>query len=423
MNGEFKKSARPIRRASVFVLAAVLACGLSFPSLAFATVKVDETELAQGENAVGGGTATLADTVLDMVDVTASTLYTDEDLTVNFNGGNDIGEIDVAGEANTELNFNGENEVGEINVTDEATAELNFNGENDINEVNVTDEATAELNFTGENEVEEVHASGSSDVTINADGQNEFEEIEATEQSNVTINVTGENEFEEIVGLDDADITIRGTDCQKKDVVKLGEDEEDTAITTERGALIIDHVTVEIEAEEAVVGSTEGDVVIDTSKIEASDETEYTEIVAGGTMEVTESVIDIEGTVHSEGEMTIDHSDVKVEAPEGEYSDESPYRVWSKTGIELKREENGEVKEGKIGDDDVYYVDTDDGDDVDLEADGDPAYYKCKDEGVNAAPLPKTGDGSNPMGLAIAAVACAAIALFSAKRHKEERGL
>ncbi len=381
MRGEYIRPVRPIGRTGVFAAAAVLACGLLFPSLAFAAVTIDETELAQGENAVGGGTATLADTVLDMVNVTAGTLYTDQDLTVNFNGGNEVGNVDVAGSAEVELNF------------------------------------------TGENEVEEVHATESSDVTINADGHNEFEEIEASEQSNLTINVTGENEFEEIVGRDDANITIRGTDCQKKDTVELGDDEQDTAITTENGTLTIDHVTVEIEAEEAVIGSSKGNVTIDTSKIEADDDTEYTEIMAGGTMEITESVIEITGTVHSEGKMTIDHSDVKVEAPEGEYGNKSPYRVWSKTGIELKREENGEVKEGKIGDDDVYYVDTDDGDDVDLEADGDPAYYKCKDKGVNAAPLPKTGDNSNPIGLAIAAAACAAIALFSAKRRKEERVL
>ena len=67
-------------------LSAVVACSLSFPSLAFAVVKVDETELAQGENAVGGGKATLSDSLLDMAGVTAGSLVADENLTMNFNG-------------------------------------------------------------------------------------------------------------------------------------------------------------------------------------------------------------------------------------------------------------------------------------------------------------------------------------------------
>lgn len=67
----------PTRRAGIFAVAAIVACLLSFPQLAFATVRVDQTELAQGENAVGGGTATLMDSALAMIGVTAGELYTD----------------------------------------------------------------------------------------------------------------------------------------------------------------------------------------------------------------------------------------------------------------------------------------------------------------------------------------------------------
>ena len=78
-------------------VSAIMVCSLSFPSLAFASVKVDETELAQGQNAVGGGTATLAGSSLDMAGVVAETFYADEDLSVNFNGGNDIEDAVIAG--------------------------------------------------------------------------------------------------------------------------------------------------------------------------------------------------------------------------------------------------------------------------------------------------------------------------------------
>ena len=78
--------------------------------------RVDQTELAQGENAVGGGKATLVDAKLDMVDVTANELYTDNDLTMNFNGGNKIENVDVAGSAEVEMNYSGENEVEEVHA-------------------------------------------------------------------------------------------------------------------------------------------------------------------------------------------------------------------------------------------------------------------------------------------------------------------
>ena len=83
-------------RAGALAVSAALVCTLSFPSLAFAAVRVDDTELAQGENAVGGGSATLADSSLDMVGVTAFGLYADEDLSMNFNGGK-LEEGSVAG--------------------------------------------------------------------------------------------------------------------------------------------------------------------------------------------------------------------------------------------------------------------------------------------------------------------------------------
>ena len=73
-----KTTFTPAKRACTLALAVVTACSLSFPSLAFASVVVDEAELAQGENAIGGGTATLTDTSLDMSGVTADTLYTDD---------------------------------------------------------------------------------------------------------------------------------------------------------------------------------------------------------------------------------------------------------------------------------------------------------------------------------------------------------
>ena len=350
--------------------AAALASCIALPSLAFASVKVDDTELAQGENAVGGGTATLSDSNLDMNGVTAGTFFTDEDLSVVFSGGNVIDEVNIAGAA------------------------------------------VVDLSFTAQNEVEEVHASGTSNVTINANANNEFEEIEATEQSNLTVNITGETEFEEIVGRDDANVTVRGTDCQKRDIVNLGEDEDDTEISTERGTLVIDHVTVNLEGDKAFVGSTKGDVVIDTSKVAKGDDNEYAVIKAGGTMKVIESVIDITGTVYSIGKMTIEHSDVEVEKPDSEYGDDSPYRVYSETGIDLIAEKNGEVKDGEIEGKKVYYVDTDDDDDVDLEADGTPAYYRCKPV------IAQTSDTNNSQ-MWLAALACAsALAVGFAMRRR-----
>lgn len=363
----------PARRAGVFALAAVLACSLSFPQLAFAVVRVDETELAQGVNAVGGGTATLVDSTLEMSGVKAVELYTDEDLAVNFNGGNEI------------------------------------------NQVSALESADVELSFAGENEVEDVIAAQNANVTINANGCNEFEEVSAFNDSHVTINVAGENDFENIEAVDNASITVRGTTCQRRDIVNLGEDETGSCLAAFAGDLTIDHVTVNLRSETAMVGSDRGNVTVDTSKIAKDDGNEYAYITAGGTMKVRESVIDIAGTVHSSGKMTIEHSDVKAAKPDAKYHDDSPYRVFSETGIELVREKNGEVKEGEYLGERVFFVDTGDGEDVDLEADGKPAYYKCSDDAVKA--LPRAGDGSSPLWPMAAAVASAATAGFAARRR------
>ncbi len=363
---------RLCKKTLAFTSSTLLVGALLAPASAYATVRVDETELEQGENAVGGGTATLLESVLNMVDVTADKLYTDESLQIDFAGGNDIGNVEVS-----------------------SSAEVN-------------------IDFCGSNEVEEVHAHDNSDVTISANGNNEFEEIEAYDSSSVTINVTGENDFEEITGNDDASITVRGTDCQKEDIVNLGEGEEDSALKTERGDLTIDHVTVNLLADETAIGSEEGDVTIDTSKIAAADDDQYVLVESGDDMLIRESVVDIDGTVHASGDMLIDHSDVKVEEPDDEYEDSSPYRVWSNSSIELVNEENGEVKDGKIDDKDVRYVDTGDDDSVDLEAKGTPAYYGCKSvpnrsESPKKAVLAATGD---ERGIASVVSALAALGAF-----------
>lgn len=359
------KLMRAFRRPLALAATVALTSLLFSPAQAFAVVRVDQTELAQGENAVGGGRATLNDSALDMEDVTAGELYTDEDLSVHFNGGNDIEDVTCAGSAEVELSF------------------------------------------TGDNEVEEVHATESSDVTVNADGHNEFEELSAHDDANLTIKVTGENDFEEIVAHDNANITIRGTDCQRRDTVNLGEDEDDTEVSCEKGSLTIDHVTMNVLGKTAIVGSTGGDVRIDTSKIASEDDNENLEIVAGGTLDLIESVIDITGTMHSTGQMTIRHSDVDAIAPDDSY-DAGPYRIWSEAGIALIDEKNGKVRKGALGDKTVYYVDTDDGKDVHLEADGEPAYYRCHDDEntrlAQTGGLPKTGDPSEgaPMVLLLA---------------------
>ena len=374
------KGISSIRRLSVFALATMTAASLAFPSVALAKVTVDNDELAHGENSVGGGTATLSDTALDMANVTASNVRVDEDLTINFNGGNDVGVLDVEGSANVDVNY------------------------------------------TGENEVEDTHVHDTASATINADGHNDFEEVEAFDNASVIVNVTGENDFETIEAHDNANVTVRGTDCQKGDIANVGDGEKNAGVSAEKGNVTIDHVTVNVKSETARVGSETGNTVIDTSKIASDDDNEYTEVVAGGTMEVSESVIDITGTVHSDGKMTIKHSDVKAKAPAAKY-DASPYRIYSKTGIELVREKNGEVKEGESSGAKVQFIDTGDGKNVDLKADGEPGYYACKDKAPTRAVAPKTGDRTNPWGLTALAFASAATAGYAVKRRRDdERG-
>ena len=328
------------------VLTASLMVAFGLPATALAEVRIDDTVLNAGENAVGGGTAVLSDSSLSMKDVSAQSAWTDESLDVSFEGGNNIETFTVAGDAEVSMEF------------------------------------------SGENEVEDIYAQDTSKLAVKADGHNDFEEVNASDKADVTIEVYGENEFESIEAKDDATITIVGKTCQMRDTIELAEDEESEGITTERGGLVIDHVTIEVEGKKVNIGSAEGNVKIDTSKIEGEDDNEHTVIFAGGEMEITESVIDIKGEIWSGGQMTIDHSDVSVEEPE---EDAAPYRVFSYTGIELIDEENGKVLEGEIDGEDVWYVDTGDGDDVELEADGTPAYYKPCEQ--TATIMPSTGDG------------------------------
>ena len=363
-----------IRRSFACALAIVTVVSLAFPTVALAKVTIDDNELAQGQNTVGGGTATLSDKILDMVNVTAGNMQVDESLSINFNGGNEIDDLNIGGSAQVDVNFTGENKVEDTNVTDGAS------------------------------------------VTINADGHNDFEEVNAFDNANVVVNVTGENDFESIGASGNASITVRGTECQKRDIINVGDDERDADVSADKGNVTIDHVTVNLKSETALVGSLSGNVMINTSKIASDDGNKFAEVIAGGTMKIIESVLDITGSVHSRDMMTIEHSDVKAKAPDSKY-DPSPYRVSSDTGIKLVREKNGEVKEGKLNGKDVFYVDTGDGKDVDLEADGEPGYYACK---VARVVSPKTGDKSDPWGLTALAFAGAATACYAAKRRRDD---
>ncbi len=341
--------------------AVIVTVALAWPGAALADVLVDGTKLAEGANSVGGGTATYGSGSLGMKDVTANNVSANESLNVNFSGGNSVDKFQVTGDAN-------------VNVS-----------------------------FEGENNVEDVEAHDSSNVTVNLNGHNETEDVEAHDNSKLTVNVTGENEVESVKGYDNADVTVQGTNCPRKDVVKVGDDESSERIGTERGNLVVKDVTVVTESKEAQVESKEGNVSIVCSKIEGGDENKRTDVTAGGTLFVGGSVVDVKGTMSSDGQMTIRRSDVDVERPD---DDDSPYRVWSKTGIDVIEEENGEVKKGKLGDDDVWYVKTDDdaGDKVHLESSIKPCYYaKCAntdddDNGSNNEEerrwLPATADES-----------------------------
>lgn len=366
------------------LIALSLTTSLALSGTAYARVTIDDTDLAEGENSVGGGTATYGNNLLDMVGVTAGQLVTDESLTINFNGDNDIDHAQVKGDANVTMNFDGDNEV------------------------------------------EDIEAYDNSNVTVNMDDDNDFEDIEAHDNASLTVNVTGETECEAIKGYDDASVTVKGTTCPQKDVIEVGEDEADERIGTERGDLIIKDVTIVMDSEMAEVVSRSGDVKIMCSKISGNDDNEQTEIRAGGKLFIGGSVIDITGTISADGMLTIRRSDVDAEKPDDE---DSPYRIWSKTGIELIEEKNGEVKEGELDGVKVYYVDTDDGDEVHLKSALTPCYYRSCDDDEKELPstggtkaLPKTDDTSGityVLSLLAAGFACVASGLTLRPRVRQ----
>ena len=380
------------RRVGALALAAALAGNLLFPSLALAVVRVDETELAQGANEVGGGTATLSGSSLEMTGVTADDFYTDEDLDISFAGGNDISTAYV-------------------------------------------EDAMVGMSFTGENDVEDIYALGDANVTVNADGHNEFEEINAYDSSSVTVKVTGENDFESMSASDDATIAVRGTSCQKKDIINLGDGESLSYIASDRGDVTLDHVTVNVKADEAIIGSIDGGALtVDTSKV-ACDDNGYVLLAGGKTSRIRESVIDIAGTIEGYGKLVIDHSDVKVVEPAPEHFDAFDYRIIGKDGIELVNQKNGTVLAGSSEGEGLFFVDTDgnQGRSVDLKADGEPAYYKCGDKDESdekstdvpatspaAKALPRTGDAGAPVAAVAAAAVLVGIAGFAARRREQD---
>ena len=334
--------------------AVLVTAALAFPGTAYAQVLVDGTELAEGANAVGGGTATYGGGSLGMENVTANNVSTDESLAVSFNGGNTIDDFQVTGDAN---------------VT---------------------------VDFSGENSVEDIEAYDTSDVTVNLNSHDDCEDIEAYNNASLTVNVTGQTGCEAIKGYDDANVTVQGTTCPRADVVTVGEGEASERIGTERGDLVIKDVTVVMDSKQAQVSSTGGNVSVYCSKISGGDNNERTDIHAAKDLFVGGSVIDIDGTMSSDGQMTIRRSDVDVNKPE---NDDNPYRVWSKTGITLIEELNGEVKDGKIGDQAVKFLKTDDDDPsnkVHLVSAIKPCYYtKCdEDDPDRENKLPATYDAN-----------------------------
>ena len=372
---------RPIaisaRKGATAVVAVALVGSLAFPAPALAQVFVDTTEIFQGENSVGGGTATWADDQITMTGVTADHVTTDENVDMHFDGDNTIGNVEVTGDA------------------------------------------SVEMSFTGSNEVEEVHTWDSSHATINANGHDTFEEIEAHDQSSVDINVTGRNTFEEITASDDASVAIHGTSCQRRDVAVVGDDEEDTNIWTERGNLTIDHVTVELAAGESFVGSLSGKVNINTSKIAAVGDARAVHLRAGDQMDINESVLDFPGDVIASGPMNITHSDMHITKSLSPYEDDLPYRVFSRTEINLLGEANGRVRDGEYDDDDVRWLDTGDDDEVDLHAAGSPDYYRCGSDSDRMTALPKTGDAgvSGALAAALAGAGSLAVGVFLTRRR------
>ncbi|MDO4797514.1 MAG: hypothetical protein Q4A01_05770 [Coriobacteriales bacterium] len=316
-------------------VAAVAIASVCLPQPCLAQVTLDNTALSEGDNEIGGGKATWLNSVLDMYGVTGDTLSTDEDLSVNFWGGNSLDKFTI------------------------------------------TDDANVTVNFEGDNEVEDIEAYDHSNVTVNMNEHNEFEDLEAKDNASLEVRVDGETSCESIKGYDDAQINVHGVNCPRKDVIEVGEDESSECVGTEKGDLTVKDVTLVMHSKEAEVSSKEGNVRIECTKIEGGEGNERVDAYAGGTMFVGGSVVDIAGSVHSNGELTLRRSDVDVTKAKG---DESPYRVWSKTGIELIEERNGTVKKGSADGSEVYYVDTDDDDAVHLDASLQPCYYRTCDD-------------------------------------------
>ena len=358
--------------------ATTLAIALAFPGTAFAQTRVDDTDLIEGANAVGGGTATYGGGSLTMENVVADNVWTDESLTMDFNGGNDIDKVQVTGDA----------------------------------------EVTT--NFSGNNEVEDIEAYNNAKLTVNMNDHNEFEDIEGYDNANVTVNVTGKTECESIKGYDNATVTVQGTTCPKKDVIEVGEDESSEGIRTKDGDLAVKDVTVVMHSTNAQVASAGGDVDITCTKIESGDGNERVDVRAGDDLFVGGSVIDIKGSVSAGDDLTIRRSNVDVKKAEG---DESPYRVWAEGDVELIEEENGEVREGTIDGKKVSYVDTDDGDDVHLTSALTPCYYKCDGNSNGhflAKRLPTTGEADH-MGAQAAALSLGTLILYAGFKMRKAR--
>lgn len=315
------------------LIAVLVSVVLAFPGMAYAQVSVDGVELVEGTNAIGGGTITYADGVMGVESVTAETVSTDESLSVSFIGQNEIDTFQVTGDA------------------------------------------SVAVGFSGENSVEDIEAYDTSNVVVNMDSNNEFQDLEANDSSSLTVRVTGEVSCEAIKGYDDASVTVEGTTSPTGDKIVVGEGEDSERMGTECGDLVVRDVSVVMEAEEAAVASEEGNVYVYNSSIEGGYSNERTDIYAGGELYVDESVVNVTGTMRSSGELTLRASDVDVHAPKG---DDSPWRIWSETAINLIEEVSGQVKDGMLGEKRVKYLQTDGykaGEKVSLLSIGKPRFY------------------------------------------------
>ena len=127
--------------------------------------------------------------------------------------------------------------------------------------------------------------------------------------------------------------------------------------------------------------------------------------------------------VRSVGKMLIKHSNLTVKLPSSKFSDGSPHRIWSATGIELVGMANGKVGSFMINGQKAYFVNAGNEQNVILKADGTPAYYKCgnKRGSILAAAVPKTGDSNNPLVSLPIALAGAAISLVAVRRMRTEQ--